>query len=196
MELGMTDSTNDIYLISGVLVGHEFTHSAQAGNFIGTPQCGADGSKCVRSSLSNSGFSPCWMFEGLPQAAGRGVVANSLADYMSYRDGLPYGWGSTTVTDYSQPSLYNYLFNLQDPATCYQHGDVYKLGYSIGALTTEALFAIDGPQAVMALYALGARGENFATAFKHVYGIEWQDAALTLSKVLGIEYAGFGTAPN
>jgi hypothetical protein len=56
-------------------------------------------------------------------------------------------------------------------------------------MTIEALVAIGGPQATMALFALGAEGQNFPTAFKNVYGISWSEASTILSKVLAAEYA-------
>jgi hypothetical protein len=107
---------------------------------------------------------------------------------------LPYGWGPTTVTDYSQPSLKKYLYKQSAP-TCYNSGEFYKLGYSVGALTTEALTAIAGPQATMALYALGAKGTSFPAAFKKVYGISWNKASTVLSKVLAAEYVTAGKPP-
>jgi hypothetical protein len=70
------------------------------------------------------------------------------------------------------------------------------LGYTVGALTVEALVAIGGPQAVMALYSLGAVDQDFETAFQNVYGISWADASTILSKVLGAEYQTFGPAPK
>lgn len=194
MMLGMTGTSRDPYFLSASLVSHEYTHAAQAGNWIGAPNCTNAGGHCFRSGMSNTGFSPCWLFEGLPNSSSRLVMADSFSGYQALRNGLPYGWGPTTVTDYTQPSLREYLYN-QQPSTCYQNGQLYKLGYSIGALATEALTAIGGPQAVMALYTLGADGLDFPTAFQKVYGINWSDASTTLSKVLAKEYAGFGPPP-
>lgn len=194
MMLGMTGTSTDLYFLSAALVSHEYTHAAQAGQWIGAPNCTNAGGRCFRSGMSNAGFSPCWLFEGLPNSSSRLVMADSFARYQALREGLAYGWGPTTVTDYKQPSLRDYLFN-QVPATCYQNGELYKLGYSIGALTTEALIAIGGPQAVMALYALGASGSDFPTAFQKVYGLPWSEAALVLSKVVAAEYVGFGPPP-
>jgi hypothetical protein len=48
----------------------------------------------------------------------------------------------------------------------------------------------------MALYSLGASGEDFPTAFQNVYGISWSDASTILSKVLAAEYATFGSPPQ
>ena len=135
------------------------------------------------------------MFEGLPNSVGPMAVAETYAAYEESRKSLPFGQGPTTVTDYSQSSLRDYLFN-QKSSTCYADGNLYRLGYTVGALTTEILVAIAGPQSVMAMYALGAEGQDFPKAFKNVYGISWSDASTILSKVLAAEYATFGSPPN
>ena len=119
----------------------------------------------------------------------------TFAVYQEARKNLPYGQGPTTVTDYSQASLLNYLVN-QSHSTCYSDGNLYRLGYTVGALTTEILTAIAGPQAVMAMYSLGAEGQKFETAFQNVYGISWSEASVILSKVLAAEYATFGPPPS
>jgi hypothetical protein len=63
------------------------------------------------------------------------------------------------------------------------------LAYSIGYSAVETLIAIGGPRATLALYALGANGEKWETAFKNVYGISWDQGATVLSQVLAAEYA-------
>jgi hypothetical protein len=54
---------------------------------------------------------------------------------------------------------------------------------------TEALVAIGGPQATMALIARQADGDNFAQAFLKVYGITWDEGSTILGQVLAAEYA-------
>ena len=199
LHLGQKGTNDDLFATSGGVVGHEYTHAVQAGQWINSPLCSFAGSSekiCARSEMSNQGFSPCWIFEGIPNSVGVMVASESSADYTKFKNtNLPYGQGPTTVTDYSQPSLRNYLFN-QSNKTCYQDGPLYRMGYTIGALATEALVSIAGPQATMALYALGAEGQDFSTAFKNVYGISWSDASTILSKVLAAEYATFGAPPK
>jgi hypothetical protein len=182
-------------------VGHEYTHSVQGAQWINSPLCsGSKKSSCFRNGFANRGFSPCWLFEGLPQATGGFAAKSNLQDFLSLRANWPFNQGATTVTDYTSASLKTYLTN-QDPKTCYNFNNpairaAYLMGYSIGALTVEALVAIDGPQAVMALFALGAEGEDFATAFQNVYGISWDDASTILSNVLAAEYATYGPPPK
>lgn len=196
---GGDGAANDPFVTGGGIVGHEYIHSVQAAQWIGKPSsyCTPETQtpKCNRSWDSNWGFSPCWIFEGLPNSVGPMTVADTFTDYQNYRRNLPYGQGPTTVTDYTTSSLHDYLVN-QSHSSCYSNGNIYRLGYTAGALTVEALVAIGGPQAVMALYSLGAVDQDFETAFQNVYGISWADAAAILSKVLGAEYQTFGQAPK
>ena len=66
----------------------------------------------------------------------------------------------------------------------------------MGALTTEALISIAGPQSIMAMFSLAAEGQDFPTAFQNVYGISWSDASIILSKVLATEHTAYGPPPK
>jgi hypothetical protein len=63
------------------------------------------------------------------------------------------------------------------------------LGYSIGYAATEALFAIGGPQSVLALFSRGAMGDSFSQAFQNVYGLSWDEGSTMLGQILAAEYA-------
>ena len=196
---GTAEGKNDSFANSGGIIGHEYTHSVQAAQWIGkpssycTPQTQTE--KCSRSWNSNWGFSPCWLFEGLPNSVGVMGVNSNFDSFQLTRKNLPYGQGPSNVTDYTEASLLKYLVN-QSSRTCYGDGDLYRLGYTVGAITVEALTAIGGPQAVMAMYSLGAEGVEFATAFQKVYGISWSEGSKILAKVLAAEYATYGAPPR
>ena len=190
---GRTGAANDVFYTSGAILGHEYTHAVQAAQWIGKPSSycteQTNTQTCNRSWNSNWGFSPCWIFEGLPNSVGPMATSENYATYLElHNNHLRHDNGPNNVTDYSQKSLHDYLFN-QKSSTCYADGNLYQLGYNVGASTVEILVAIAGPQSVMALYALGAEGQDFTTAFKNVYGISWSDASTILSKVLAAEYA-------
>ena len=128
----------------------------------------------------------------------KALTDTTYEDYLHDRSDLAFDMGPTHATDYSQASLRNYLFT-ESPATCYtdqSRGGTFSLGASVGALAIEILTAISGPQSIMAVEALGARGQDFPTAFKNVYGISWSDASTILSKVLAAEYESFAPPPN
>jgi len=199
LQVGQTGASRDFFITDGGNIGHEYIHAEQAAQWIDDPLCGnPDGGDklCSRGAMSNKGFSPCWLIEGQPNSIGPMVSSRKLADYVKYRSThLPYGQGPTNIMDYSQQSIRDYLFN-QSHTTCYQNGALFKLGDTVGALVAEALVAIAGPQATMALFSLGAEGQDFPTAFKNVYGISWSDASTILSKVVAAEYATFGPPPK
>ena len=98
-HLGQTGTSTDIYMIGGGVLGHEYTHAVQAGQWINSPFCGnPDGGEklCSRSSMSNVAFSPCWLMEGIPNSVGVMVTSSSAEDYSKFRDThLPYGHGPT-----------------------------------------------------------------------------------------------------
>ncbi|CAB4331246.1 MAG: hypothetical protein F2690_00750 [Actinobacteria bacterium] len=170
---------------NGSKLVHEFTHTVQSAQWIGNANCHNEGNNCFRTGLAHD-FTPCWINEGQPNGINT-MVANS--DFSSYFSSRSFGKDpGQNVTDYSAGSIRDYLYN-QSPTTCYRNGPLYQLGFDLGAKAIEALVAIGGPQATMALFALGAEGQDFPTAFKNVYGISWSDASTILSKVLAAEYS-------
>jgi hypothetical protein len=189
--LGQDGINEDPFFTTGGVIGDQFFSVTQTAQWIGAPDCGEG---CSGPGKSPVDFTPCWLNAGGPHSVGPMVSSNTLEDYLTFRKNLPFSQGPTTVTDYTQTSLQNYLVN-QSPSTCYQNGDLYLLGYTVGALATEALVAIAGPQAMMALFSLGAEGQDFPTAFMNVYGISWSDASVILSKVVAKEYEKFGPPP-
>jgi len=76
-----------------------------------------------------------------------------------------------------------------NPPKCLPPAGIYLMGYTLGALTVEALGSIAGPQASMAVVNLLGRGQSFEKAFKSVYGISWAEAAPILARVVAAEYA-------
>ena len=195
---GGQGASSDPMITTGAVVGHEYNHSVQAAQWIGHPKsyCTPEtyNPDCFRSASANS-FAPCWLIEGQGNSLGWMATAETFDIYTSLIKGRPYNAGPTTITDYTQTSLQKYLYD-QIPNKCIEDGQLYALGYSVGGQAVEVLTAIAGPQSTMALYALGAGGQDFATAFKNVYGISWSDASVILSKVLAAEYATFGPPPK
>jgi hypothetical protein len=173
-------------------VAHEYTHNVQfaqwnTATFANTNSNGATAAHAVI---------PCWLQEGMANAIATPVFETTFEGYSSDRDynvTRPINKNTpvaVSLKDFSVQSLTNFLAN-QDPASCYRpdiSGD-YQLGYSVGFATTEALVAIGGPQATLALYARVASGDSWPGAFQHVYGISWSAAAQVLGQVLAAEYA-------
>jgi len=195
---GGQGASSDASVVGGGMAGRLYTGSVQDSQWNGKPSTYCNektySGNCWRSSQKVS-FAPCWLAIGQPSSVGQMAVAENYDSYSTFHKDLPFNQGATTITDYSQSSLRDYLYN-QSPKTCYQNESISALGFSVGALATEVLTAIAGPQATMALFSLGAQGQNFPTAFKNVYGISWSDASVILSKVLAAEYATYGPYPG
>ena len=175
------------YLIYAV-EGHEYTHSAQQAQFIGSSVCfqiDAAHLQCNDPSSAYQGVTPCWWNEGQANALGIGLGATSSALYSSIRSEEMRG--GSGLSDTSATGIQNFLTS-QVPFAC-RNDSTFSYNYSIGALTLEALIAIGGPQSTMALIYREAQGDTFAQAFEKVYGISWASGAAILAKVVASEYA-------
>jgi len=166
-------------------VNHEYTHTVQAAQFIGT----ASKARSYYGHMQN----PCWLNEGQPNATGLGLASPTLAKYLDNRDKIYKGSLDPNFPGFTAAGIKKYLFTQitddTNPKSCYQDGPLYKMGYSVGMAATEALIAIAGPQATMALIAREADGDTFAQAFQKVYGISWDQGSTILGQVLAAEYA-------
>jgi len=183
------------YQAMGGVFGHEYTHSVQAAQFLGNANVGKPVSKeREKYGLDNSpsglfqGLLPCWMSEGMANFNGTAAVAPTFDKYMEWRINAPKSQQTPSFTDFSAKSLQNLLMT-GNPPKCLPPAPVYLMGYTIGALTVEALAAIAGPQGAMAVVTLLGRGQSYETAFKNVYGISWAEAAPILARVAAVEYA-------
>lgn len=202
LTFGVSNTPNpqDPNFYKGGVVGHEYVHSVQAAQWIGNPKVycteQTNSPDCFRSHWVNNTL-PCWFNEGSGNALGYTIVSDTFADYLEFRKYIPFNQGPTTVTDYSEASLRDFLFNqvIGDDG-CISSGPIYRLGYTVGALAVETLVAIGGPQSVMAVYALCAEGSNFPTAFAKVYGLSWEEASRIIAKAVAAEYATFGPPPK
>jgi len=179
----------------GGVFGHEYTHTMQGAQFIGTRNVGKPVTKNQAAhGLDNSpsglglAATPCWMTEGQANLLGWAAVADNFDLYMKIRVGAPKGWPAEGFNDYSATSLQKLLLT-DNPPNCLPPAPIYQLGYSIGYLVIEALTAVAGPQSHMAVITLMGRGQSYEQAFKSVYGISWADAAPILARVAAAEYA-------
>ena len=180
---------------NGSVFGHEYTHSVQAAQFLGNSNVGKPVSKDRQKyGLDNSpsglfqGVLPCWMTEGMAQFNGPAVVAPTFEYYMRWRGSQAMAKEVPQFTDYSAKSLQSYYLS-GTPPKCLPPAPVYEMGRTTGALAIEALAAIAGPQASMAVVTLMGRGQSYDQAFKNVYGIAWTEAAPILARVVAAEYA-------
>jgi hypothetical protein len=172
-------------------VNHEYTHTVQFAQWFGAPISPG------RQSSTDEAHTkmPCWFQEGQANAIGISVWATDLKTYTggarkaNIARGVNPNLPKPTLNTYTAASFAKFLYE-QDPLTCYNpsSGD-YQLGYSVGYAATEALIAIGGPQATMALLTRMAAGDNWSSAFEKVYGISWKEGSTALGAILEAEYA-------
>jgi hypothetical protein len=171
-------------------INHEYTHNVQFAQWIGAPRKSG-----MRSGTEEAHTKmPCWFQEGQANGIGIPVWAPDLQTYLNARKGnVARGINSNlpkpSLTTFTAESFTKFLYE-QDPMKCYNpsSGD-YQLGYSVGYAAVESLVAIGGPQSTMALLTKMADGDNWSSAFQHVYGISWQQGSSVLGKILAAEYA-------
>ncbi|MEI6477001.1 MAG: hypothetical protein WCO27_04670 [Actinomycetes bacterium] len=165
-------------------VTHEATHNYQITQFFYTPL----GKGQNRSNDLSRAFVPWWFGEGHANAIGTATFLDSFDAYSEARSqNITRNPGSRTKLPAFTAAALKTLLTSKGVAS--PENPNYALGYSIGYAAVEALVAIGGPQATLALYTLGAKGQKWETAFKNVYGITWDEGASVLSKVLAAEYA-------
>jgi len=166
-------------------VTHEYLHNVQFAQWIGVSSERAAAAHLVM---------PCWWQEGQANAIGNTVWSPDFSAYEWARNynvtrPIEVDGPAVSLTSYSAEAFAAFLD--QSPSRCYHpgtNGD-YQLGYSVGFAAVEALIAISGPQATMAVLARTARGDSWASAFRKVYGITWSAGRAYLGEILAAEYA-------
>jgi hypothetical protein len=164
-------------------VNHEGTHNYQITQFFFTP---LGKNQNISADLMHA-FGPWWFSEGHANAIGISSFIDNLKDYKSVRDNTVTNrpGPNASVPSMTADGIKKFLTSTQaaDPSN-----PNWLLAYSMGMAAVEALSAIGGPQSTLALYALGAKGEDWNTAFKNVYGITWDEGSTVLANVLAAEY--------
>lgn len=177
-----SDSTKNVGPMTQV--NHEAMHNYQNAQFFYTPL----GNGQVISSQLMHAATPWWFSEGQANGIGLTTFFDDFTNYSNNRnDIVTRSPGSrATVPSFTVASMKAFL---NDTQAASPENKNWMLAYSIGFATIEALIAIGGPQSTLAIYTLAAKGEDFPTAFKHVYGISWDEGSTFLAEVLAAEYA-------
>jgi len=165
-------------------VNHEAMHNYQNAQFFYTP---LGKGQFISSQLMHAA-TPWWFSEGQANGIGISTFMENFNDYSRVRnDTVTRSPGSrATKPAFTEEGLKAFLNGTEIASP---ENNNWMLAYSIGYATVETLIAIGGPQSTLAIYTLAAKGEDWPTAFKHVYGISWDEASTILAKVLAAEYA-------
>ena len=154
---------------------HEYVHAVQGMVYRG------------KTKTPPAVLTPCWYSEGQPQAISIPTVAKSAADYVRIRN----GWISDNkwlLKDYEPETIQNFLKeNMKMPCP----SSTYPMVFSLGYIVVDALVAIGGVDKTFDVQTAIADGLTFEEAFKKVYGITWDEAAVFLSKAVSKVYKEF-----
>lgn len=163
------DFTREAVQTNGVVVAHEFFHTLQG---IQMETAGLKGIKAV--------WMPDWIREGSAQWFSTALLFEDFEMYMEYRK-----------NDADQ-ELYRTKFTEQQVAEVLSANDGVSsngwLAYNVGARAVEALVLVKGIDSILELYDEGAKGLPFETAFKNVYGIEWNIAKPILCRAISKQF--------
>ena len=165
----------------GAIQIHEYTHAVQAAQWM--PMATPTG--------LHQRFSPCWLTEGQAHFAGLSASSSSFNKYKIIRKKQIKGHPVKEFRKFTLETILDYYNN--DYAEQCIRNPRYKLGYTLGLLTVEALSAIGGTESTMKLYENAAEDKKlflltpdkqFNKVFKDVYGISWDEAKPILAEVV------------
>ena len=157
----------------GAIQIHEYTHAAQAAHWIGKFSPNSEHQK----------ISPCWIVEGQAHFAGLSASSSSFKKYKKIRKQQIKSHPVKGFTKFTKDTILEYYKN-DIPRQCIGKPN-YRLGYTLGLLTVEALSAIGGTESTMKIYEIAAKdNKNFNVAFKDVFGITWNEAAPILAEIV------------
>jgi len=164
----------DVTMLTGGLEMHEYSHIAQAMQFIGKP-----------SDEFNFKYLPSWLLEGHAHVVGIVGSATTLEAYLFNRktwlnDYPKKGTGAFTVNDVE--NFYDALMPGKSDS------DMQSYVYSLGYITIEYLVALKGIDSPMQMILDIANGSTFEDAFKKNYGVDWATAKPLLANAIYKEF--------
>lgn len=151
---------------------HEYTHAVQGMIFKGKTQS------------PPPVLMPCWFSEGQPQAVSIPTVARSAEEYVKIRK----SWITDNrwlLKDYEPETIQEFLRNnMKLPCD----GNSYAMVFHLGYIVMDALVAIGGIDKTFDVLTARADGLSFEESFKKVYGINWDEASIALSRAASKVY--------
>jgi len=171
-QYGVTEpgGKTDIYHLGGGLEIHEYTHIAQAMQFIGK-----------QKDDQNFNYLPRWFIEGHAHIAGNTGSAKTIEEYLKNRA----EWLSTSpneeIKSFAPADIERFYAALMPGK---YNAEMFGYVYTIGYITMECLVALKGIDSPAELIVQVSNGLTFEEAFLKVYGINWNEASPILAKAV------------
>ena len=160
----------DTYHTNGALEIHEYTHIAQAMQFIGK-----------QKDDQNFNYLPRWFLEGHAHIVGNTGAAKTLFDYQVNR----LQWLNTSpnqeIKSFEPVDIERFYASLMPGKN---NSEMFGYVYTLGYITMECLVALKGIDSPTELIVQVSNGLTFEEAFLKVYGISWNEASPILAKTV------------
>ena len=163
----------DTYHLTGGLEIHEYTHIAQAMQFIGKAK-----------DDRNFEYLPRWFIEGHAHIAGITGSAKTLAEYQANRTYWLNTSPNAEIKSFSPENIERFYASLMPGK---YNAEMFGYVYTLGYLTLECLVALKGIDSPTQVILEVSNGLTFEQAFKNIYGMEWAAAAPILAKAVAIQ---------
>ena len=161
---------------SGPMQAHEFAHTFQVTQFLGTPKQ-PDTYCCVKQHV------PWWTVEGgALYVEASALNSGSYEDYKAWMNKAYSDFKGNDKDKFTKAWFENFL---QPPTTSLWGTEPYRWKiYSGGALAEEVFVALKGPDISMKLMRDVATGLTWPESFEKNFGISWSNALPILSETL------------
>jgi hypothetical protein len=169
---------SDIRINSGMEYSHEYFHTVQQ-----------------YTGRDRYYEAPSWFLEGSANWTGNVVAFNNDYNaYVSWRSkDLREQYTNSTVFTSAWVQEFLNSYSTKKPAGKYAIFDYYNgpypryYQYAIGAMVTEILVSLKGPDSILAIYKALGNGKTFEQAFEGEFGVEWNTALPSISKAISAQ---------
>jgi hypothetical protein len=163
-----------LYHLGGGLEIHEYTHIAQAMQFIGK-----------QKDDQNFNYLPRWFIEGHAHMAGNTGSAKTIEEYEINRNEWFRTSPNAEIKSFEPVDIERFYASLMPGKN---NSEMFGYVYTLGYITMECLVALKGIDSPTQLIVEVSNGLTFEEAFLKVYGISWKEASPILAKTVSQFY--------
>lgn len=162
--------------INGTLEAHEFTHTIQLTQFMGSPK-EEDSHCCIGRYI------PRWAVEGTAEfSQAASLYPSSHELYMRERKNDIDEIVGNNAGKFTTEWIKNYL-DLSSEKSWSEPANQWRM-YDVGFMVFEALASLKGPDVVMQLHKDVASGLTWSQAFEKSFSVNWEQALPLLAEAI------------